>query len=121
MIAGNFQPKVTHAAALAAMTASLLMPVCGGSGNTALAQAARQGGATPSVVTAQTACATLSGKAIGGAMLTTAVIPASGTVPTYCKVNGTLAPALNLEIRLPDVWNGKLYYAGGGSTERLRN
>jgi feruloyl esterase len=66
------------------------------------------------MVTARTACATLSGKAIGGAMLTTSVILASGTVPTYCKVNGTLAPALNFEIRLPDAWNGKLYYAGGG-------
>ena len=65
-------------------------------------------------VTAQMACATLSGKPIGGAMLTTAVIPASGTVPMYCKVNGTLAPALNFELRLPDAWNGKLYYAGGG-------
>ena len=100
MIAENFQPKVAHAAALVAMTASLLMSACGG--------------ATSPVVTAQTACATLSGKTIGGAMLTTAVIPASGTVPTYCKVKGTLAPALNFEIRLPDAWNGKLYYAGGG-------
>ena len=44
----------------------------------------------------------------------TAVVPANASVPTYCKVNGTLAPALNFEIRLPDKWNGKLYYAGGG-------
>ena len=100
MIADNFQPKVTHAAALVAITASLLMSACGGA-------------ASP-VVTAQTACATLSGKTIGGATLTTVVVPASGTVPTYCKVNGTLAPSLNFEIRLPDAWNGKLYYAGGG-------
>ena len=114
MIAENFQPKVTHAATLAAMTAWLLMSASGGSGNLASAQAVTRSGATSSVVTAKTACATLSGKAIGGAILTTAVIPASGTVPTYCKVNGTLAPALNFEIRLPDAWNGKLYYAGGG-------
>ena len=114
MIAENFQPKVTHAAALEAMTASLLMSASGASGNPASPQAATRNGATSSVATAQTACATLSGKAIGGATLTTAVIPASGTVPTYCKVYGTLAPALNFEIRLPDVWNGKLYYAGGG-------
>ena len=100
MIAENFQPKVTHAAALAAMTASLLMSACGS--------------ATPSVVTAQTACATLSGKTVGGATLTTEMIPASGSVPTYCRVKGTLAPALNFEIRLPNTWNGKLYYAGGG-------
>jgi feruloyl esterase len=100
MIAGNFQLTLTHAAALAAMTASLLMSACGGLAS--------------GVVTAQTACTTLSGKSIGGATLTTAVIPASGKVPMYCKVKGTLAPALNIEIRLPDAWNGKLYYAGGG-------
>jgi hypothetical protein len=110
----SFQPRVTHAAALAAMTAALLMSACRGSGNTASPQAATPAGATSTVVTAQSACATLSGKNIGGAMLTTAVIPATATVPTYCKVNGTLAPALNFEIRLPDAWNGKLYYAGGG-------
>ena len=100
MIAGNFQPKVRHAAALAAMTASLLMSACQSSASRA--------------VTAETACATLSGKTIGGATLTTTFVPASGKVPMYCKVNGTLAPALNFEIRLPDAWNGKLYYAGGG-------
>ncbi len=43
-----------------------------------------------------------------------AAIPASGPEPTYCKVNGTIAPALNFEFRLPDAWNGKLYYIGGG-------
>ena len=66
------------------------------------------------MVTAQTACATLSGKTIGGATLTTVVVKANGAAPTYCKVNGTIAPSLNLEIRLPDAWNGKLYYGGGG-------
>jgi hypothetical protein len=106
--------QVTHDATLLAVTASLLMSACSGSGDTARPQTATPAGATPPVVTAQMACATLSGKTIGGAPLTTAVIPASATVPTYCKVNGTLAPALNFEIRLPDSWNSKLYYAGGG-------
>ena len=110
MFAEYLQPKVTHAAALVVMTASLLMSAKG----LASPQAATPSGATSSVVTAQTVCATLSGKSIGGAMLTAAVIPASKAVPTYCKVSGTLAPALNFEIRLPDAWNGKLYYAGGG-------
>jgi feruloyl esterase len=114
MIAEYSQPLVTRAAALAVMSASLLMAACGGAGNTASRQAATQSGANSSVVNAHTACAILSGKTIGGATLTTAVISASGTVPTYCKVSGTLAPALNFEIRLPDAWNGKLYYAGGG-------
>jgi feruloyl esterase len=104
MIDENFQPKLTHGAALVAMTASLLMSACGGLGN----------GARPSEITAQRVCSTLSGKTVGGATLTTEMIPAGGAVPTYCKVKGTLAPALNFEIRLPDSWNGKLYYAGGG-------
>ena len=104
MIAENFQPKVRHTAALAAVTASMLMLACGVTGD----------GATSSKFNAQTACAALSGKTIGGAMLTTAVISATKTAPTYCRVSGTLAPALNFEIRLPDAWNGKLYYAGGG-------
>jgi feruloyl esterase len=65
-------------------------------------------------VTAQMACATLSGKSIGGATVTTAVMPAKAPAPTYCKISGTIPPALNCEIRLPDAWNGKLYYAGGG-------
>src|SRR4051812_3123760 len=71
---------------------------------------------TPSAqtITAQQACATLSGKTIAGAALTAAAVPASGAVPTYCKVNGTIAPALNFELRLPGAWNGKLYYGGGG-------
>ena len=104
MIAENLQPRVRHAAALAAITAWLLMSACGATGN----------GATSSKVTAQMACASLSGKTIGGATLTTVVIKANGTAPTYCKVNGTIAPSLNFEIRLPDAWNGKLYYGGGG-------
>lgn len=112
-MAEHFRSKLTYVATLAGITASLLMPACSGSGNPASPRAA-QSGATFRLVTAQTACATLSGKTIGGAMLTTAVVPSSGTAPTYCKVNGTLAPALKFEIRLPDAWNGKLYYAGGG-------
>ena len=120
MIAENFQPKVTHAATLAAMTAWLLMSASGGLGNFASAQAATRSGAPSSVVTAQTACATLSGKAIGR-ILTTAIIPASGTVPTYCKVNGTLAPALNFEIRLPPGTASSTMPAAAVSTEQLRN
>ena len=64
--------------------------------------------------TAAQACATLSGKTIAGATLAAATVAASGAVPTYCKVNGTLAPSLNFEMRLPDAWNGKIHYGGGG-------
>jgi feruloyl esterase len=30
-----------------------------------------------------------------------------------------MAPSLNFEIRLPDAWNGKLYYGGGGGYDGL--
>ncbi|HEY9068079.1 MAG TPA: tannase/feruloyl esterase family alpha/beta hydrolase [Burkholderiaceae bacterium] len=65
-------------------------------------------------VTAQQACAALSGKTIGGSKLMAVAVAASGALPSYCKVNGTLDPSLNFEMRLPDAWNGKLYYGGGG-------
>ena len=112
MIIKNLWLQVTHAAVIAAATP--LISACGGPGDTVKPAAATPAGATPPAVTARIACATLSGKTIGGATLTAVVVPTSGAVPTYCKVNGTLAPALNFEIRLPDAWNGKLYYAGGG-------
>jgi feruloyl esterase len=61
----------------------------------------------------------LSGQTIGGVKLTTAIVPASTDVPTYCKVEGLIAPALRFEIRLPENWNGKLYYGGGGGYDGL--
>jgi feruloyl esterase len=86
----------------------LLLSACGGSGD--------ETPPTPAVtaVTAQQACAALSGKTIAGATLSAVAVAASAAVPTYCKVNGTIAPSLNFEMRLPDAWNGKLYYGGGG-------
>ena len=68
----------------------------------------------PQAVTAQQACDALSGKTIAGATLTTVTVAASGAAPTYCKATGTIAPKLNFEMRLPQTWNGKLYYGGGG-------
>jgi feruloyl esterase len=59
-------------------------------------------------------CAALSGRLLGGATLRASIVPAGGAAPTYCKVEGVIAPALNFEIRLPETWNGKLYYGGGG-------
>jgi hypothetical protein len=89
----------------AAASAALMFSACGGDGD----------GALPAqTVSAQQACSALSGKTIAGATLTTAMVAASGAVPSYCKVTGTIAPALNFEIELPEAWNGKLYYAGGG-------
>lgn len=59
-------------------------------------------------------CGDLAGRTIGGVRLTAAIVPAKDGAPAYCKVDGLIAPALNFQIRLPDAWNGKLYYGGGG-------
>jgi hypothetical protein len=70
--------------------------------------------ATPSV-SAEQACAALAGKTIAGAASLAAVpVAASGPLPSYCKVNGSMIPSLNFEMRLPQLWNGKLHYGGGG-------
>jgi len=71
--------------------------------------------ATPSVATAEQACSALSGKTLAAATVTAAAtVAASGPAPVYCRVAATIAPQLNLELRLPQQWNGKLYYGGGG-------
>lgn len=60
-------------------------------------------------------CESLAGRSIGGATLTAAVpVAATPTLAAYCKVNGTIAPQLNFELRLPVAWNHKLHYGGGG-------
>ena len=98
----HLPPLAQAAANVAAVGCSLLVAACGSSGDDAAAP------------TAQQACSTLSGKAIGGSTLTAVTVAASGVVPTYCKVTGTILPLLNFELRLPDAWNGKLYFGGGG-------
>ncbi len=72
-------------------------------------------GAASASATAEQACTALAGKTVAGATVATAAtVAASGAAPLYCKVNATIAPKLNLELRLPQQWNGKLYYGGGG-------
>lgn len=98
------RPTFTATLAVTAV-GSMLLSACGSGGDPTPA---------PQAATAQQVCASLPGKTIAGATLTTVLVAATAGVPTYCKVNGTLAPALNFELRLPDAWNGKLYYGGGG-------
>lgn len=99
----NFNRKTL---ALTAVGALVLLPACGGDDD--------DDDNGPGDVTAQQACDALEGKTIAGAALSAVAVAASGAVPTYCKVNGTIAPSLNFEMRLPSAWNGKLYYGGGG-------
>jgi hypothetical protein len=90
-----------------AVSAMLLLPACGGDDDDDDDDGA-------SGVSAQQACNALDDRTVAGATLTAVAVAASGAVPTYCKVNGTISPSLNFEMRLPDRWNGKLYYGGGG-------
>lgn len=44
-----------------------------------------------------------------------AEVPASGDLPAYCRVLGTVRPAIGFEVRLPlRDWNGKYYGTGCG-------
>ena len=106
-----YAPLGRHAPlSLALLASAALLAACGGDGG-----GNDDGNPTPTTPTAASACAAVSGQSIGGSTaLVAAAVPASGAVPTYCKVNGTLFPNLNFEIRLPDTWNGKLHYGGGG-------
>ena len=56
-------------------------------------------------------------------LLSATLVPAAGDVPEYCRVLGSVRPAINFEIRLPTAnWNGKFYMAGcGGACGMLRN
>ncbi|WP_068874669.1 MULTISPECIES: tannase/feruloyl esterase family alpha/beta hydrolase [unclassified Phenylobacterium] len=60
-------------------------------------------------------CVGLNGQQIAGAAITDAVVVgATPLAPEYCKVSGLIAPELKFELRLPNSWNGKLHYSGGG-------
>src|SRR5512143_2091103 len=61
-------------------------------------------------------CARLAGLRIDDTNLHSAsVVPAADGLPEYCRVLGTVRPAINFEIRLPvRDWNGKFYMAGCG-------
>ena len=101
-----FTPGAKHPLiATASLLAFGLLGGCGGSGDDS---------SGPQQVTAAQACAALNGKTLAGATVIAAAVAASGATPTYCKVSGNIAPSLNFEMRLPQTWNGKLHYGGGG-------
>ena len=114
--------KKLHAVAVAAAGAAMLAACGGGSDHRGavpvlfpVPPAAQPETPPPApAVTAQKACGELNGKTVAGAALTAAMQDAAAGAPVYCKVTGTIAPALNFQISLPEAWNGKLYYQGGG-------
>ena len=89
--------------------AAVMVAACGGSDDSPAGQA----------ITAQQACDSLTGKTIAGATVTAVAVAASGATPTYCAASGTIAPSLNFQMRLPQKWNGKLHYGGGGGYNGL--
>ncbi|WP_281827398.1 tannase/feruloyl esterase family alpha/beta hydrolase [Jannaschia rubra] len=62
------------------------------------------------------ACAALSGLGLADtAVALAAEVEAAGDLPPYCRVAGTIRPAIGFEVRLPaSDWNGKFYMAGCG-------
>lgn len=48
-------------------------------------------------------------------LLSATPVPAAGGLPAYCRVLGTVRPAINFELRLPTQdWNRKFYMVGCG-------
>jgi feruloyl esterase len=41
-------------------------------------------------------------------------IPAEDEVPSHCRVDGTIHPAITFQVNLPAGWNGRYYMAGNG-------
>ncbi|MDB5898362.1 MAG: Feruloyl esterase [Ramlibacter sp.] len=96
---------------LAGLGVVLALAGCGGSDGDVIAPPPP----ATTIASAQQVCETLSGKALGGAtVVSTTVVTATGTLPTFCRVSARMDPKLNFELRLPDNWNGKLLYGGGG-------
>lgn len=88
------------------------LSACGGNDDSDLAPAPAP---VATQISAEQACASLQGKSVGGATVTAAaMVQATATLPSHCKVTALIAPKLNMELRLPREWNGKLLYGGGG-------
>lgn len=102
----NFNLNSRAAGYALAACGALLMSGCGGSGGSADPQAHN--------LTAARACEEADGKVMGDARLKAAVVAAGGDVPVYCKVQGVIGTSLHFEMRLPERWNGKLHFWGGG-------
>ncbi|NML27465.1 tannase/feruloyl esterase family alpha/beta hydrolase [Zoogloea dura] len=90
-----------------------LLSACGGGGGSSSA---------PAIVSAAQACANLSGKKIGAAVVSSAtIVEANNSIPRYCRVSATIAPTLDVELEIPDNWNGKMLYIGGGGYDGAIN
>jgi hypothetical protein len=62
------------------------------------------------------ACGSLAGQTIENVQVTAATtVPATGTIPSYCKVSGTqVGTQHDIEVRLPADWQQRFVQQGGG-------
>ena len=55
------------------------------------------------------------GQTIGdGVIVSATAVAASGPLPEFCDVRGTLAPKTAFAIRMPTQWNSRTVFVGGG-------
>ena len=63
-------------------------------------------------------CVSLSQLDLPDTVITGAVVvPAQGSVPSYCRVLATVAPETDIEVRLPDRWQRRLLHRGGSGPD----
>src|SRR5688572_28785113 len=63
----------------------------------------------------KTACTALVSQTNYEFSITTAVtVPAAADVPEHCRVTGLIQPDVQFEVRLPLLWNGRIYMIGNG-------
>lgn len=108
-LTGPVRPRSGNAIGIAlALGIGLTLSECGGGDGQPEAS-------TVAAVDYTAACATLQGRAIGGASITAVKrIEAAGGLPGYCKVSATSGTLLDIEVDLPDNWTGRLMHQGGG-------
>jgi len=98
--------------AMALRAAVWILAICVGS------HAAWASGITlPQVAALKATCASLPGKTIAGVTVTAAIRfeAVANIIPAgLCKVSGTRAPFLDIEVDVPDNWSGRLFQIGGG-------
>jgi feruloyl esterase len=63
-------------------------------------------------------CADLVALALPDAAVTSAVaVPAQAAVPAYCRVLVTAGTQTDIEVRLPELWRGRLVHLGGSGLD----
>jgi pimeloyl-ACP methyl ester carboxylesterase len=66
-------------------------------------------------VTADSFCASIMSRVVSGASVTRAVLmPAASGKPQYCLVVARIGNSLNFQVALPNNWNHRILFIGGG-------